>query len=169
MHPIKKLATTGLAWLFIAILCVGLDRYAKLWMLSNLNLYESLPVTSFFNLTLAFNTGAAFSFLHSASGWQNILFGGLAFAVSVAIIVWLSRISVKDRLTSMGLSFILGGAIGNAWDRIQYGYVIDFLDFHWGDWHFAIFNTADSAICLGAFLLLLQWAIEAWGKKNSSK
>lgn len=144
--------------LIIAIVVIGLDRFSKGWMVAHLMPYESVPICSFFNLTLSFNTGAAFSFLNAASGWQNMMFTSLAGVVSLAIIYWLATLSPREHWTAFALSLVLGGALGNAWDRVVYGYVIDFLDFHWHDWHFAIFNIADSAICIGAFILILQWA-----------
>jgi signal peptidase II len=111
----------------------------------------------FFNLTLAFNTGAAYSFLHNASGWQNSLLTSLAVIVSACIVYWLSQLSARAYWAVIALTLVLGGALGNAWDRLLYGHVVDFLDFHLGGWHFAIFNIADSAICVGAFMLIVEW------------
>lgn len=159
MQYIRKIFRSGLIWLWITILFFILDRLAKIWAVQHLALYEPLTIFPFFNLTLAHNTGAAFSFLHSASGWQNLLFGGLALIVSIVIIYWLAKLSSRDRWLSIALCLILGGALGNAWDRMSYGYVIDFFDFHLGNWHFAIFNTADSAICVGAAMLFLHWLV----------
>ncbi|RDI42820.1 signal peptidase II [Aquicella lusitana] len=153
----RKYFSTGLNWLWIALLVVLIDRYAKYWAVHNLTLTEPLPIFSVFNLTLAYNKGAAFSFLHNASGWQNLFLGSLAAIVSLFILGWLWTLSARERWTNIALCLVLGGAIGNAWDRILYGYVIDFFDFHLGDWHFAIFNTADSAICVGAAMLLWHW------------
>lgn len=150
---LKKIFSTGLSWLWIAFLVLALDRYSKIWVTQHLTFLEPLNLLPIFNLTLAYNTGAAFSFLHTMSGWQNVFLGSLAFIVSVAVIVWLARLPKSARWMSISLCLILGGAIGNAADRLLYGYVIDFLDFHIGDWHFAIFNIADSAICIGAFML----------------
>ena len=133
------------------------DRYSKSWVVAHLTFQEPLEVLSYFNLTLAYNTGAAFSFLHSASGWQNIFFSGMAFIISTAVIVWLYKTPARERWLCAALALILAGAIGNAWDRLLYGYVIDFLDFHYQGWHFAIFNIADSAICVGAFMLCVYW------------
>jgi signal peptidase II len=157
MNPFKKLVSTGLAWLWLAILVVAIDRYTKIWMVNHLTYQEPFQVLPFFNLALYHNTGAAFSFLHNASGWQNWLLGSLAFIISIIIVCWLAKLPARDRWTNIALCFILGGALGNAWDRINYQYVIDFLSFHLGTWYFAIFNTADAAICLGAFMLFLAW------------
>ena len=157
IHP-KKIFSSGLMWLWIAMLIIAIDRYAKYWVTEHLIFSEPLQILPIFNLTLAYNKGAAFSFLHGASGWQNLFLCSLAIVVSIVIVYWLSKLSARERWVSIALNFILGGALGNAWDRMLYGYVIDFLDFHLGSWHFAIFNTADSAICVGAFMLLIYWA-----------
>jgi signal peptidase II len=146
-----------LKYLLIAIAVIALDRYSKGWMINHLNPYQPLEIFPVLNFTLSFNTGAAFSFLHSASGWQNILFSGLALLVSLLIIFWLATLSPRERWKGVALSLVLGGAVGNAWDRFAFGYVIDFINFHINDWHFAIFNVADSAICIGAFMLIVQW------------
>lgn len=157
MNMIKKISSSGLIWLWLTLLVIGLDRFSKLWVLDNLVLHEPFPVLPVFNLTLAYNTGAAFSFLNSMSGWQNWFLGGLAFAVSIMVLVWLSRLPARSWWMNISLCLILGGALGNAWDRLTYGYVIDFLSVHWNDWYFAIFNVADSAICVGACMLFLSW------------
>ncbi len=148
---------SGLAWLWLAVLFIALDRYSKGWVVSHLSLHEPLEILPVFDLTLAYNTGAAFSFLHSMSGWQNLLLGGLAVIISIAVLIWLSRTSIKEWWLNIALCLILSGALGNAWDRALYGYVIDFLSFHLGGWYFAIFNVADSAICVGAFMLIWYW------------
>jgi len=156
----KKLSSTGLVWLWVTIVVIAIDRYSKYWVVKHLVAFEPLQILPFFNFTLAYNTGAAFSFLHSASGWQNWVLGSLATIVSAVIIYYLYLSIARARLVNIALCLILGGALGNAWDRILYGYVVDFLDFHLGNWHFAIFNVADSAICLGAFMLIMHWAFE---------
>ena len=153
----RKIFSSGIVWLWIAVFILILDRLAKTWMLHNLTPGDPLYIFPFFNLILVFNTGAAFSFLNSASGWQSIFLGCLAVAVSAVILIWLMRVSLREWWLCIALNFILGGALGNVWDRILYGHVVDFLDFHLGDWHFAIFNTADSAITIGAFMLILHW------------
>jgi signal peptidase II len=147
---------TGLIWLWISVLCLGLDRLSKAWVIQHLHPYHPHVITSLFNLTLAYNTGAAFSLLHAASGWQNWVLGGIAVIVSGVIVVWLSRLKASARWESVALCLILAGAIGNVCDRVVHGYVIDFLDFHLDGWHFAIFNVADSVICIGAAMLCLR-------------
>lgn len=151
---------TGLCWVWVAVALVIIDRLSKLWIAQHLLFEAPIKVLPVFDLTLAYNTGAAFSFLNSASGWQNIFFAVLAAIVSVVLLVALSRMSRKDWWLSVAFSLILGGAIGNAWDRLQYHYVIDFLSFHLGDWHFAIFNIADAGITIGALMLFIRWIRE---------
>lgn len=157
MKFLMKLRHSGLIWLWVALLVIVLDRVTKIWVIDHLIFEAPLRVLPFFNLHIAFNTGAAFSFLQAASGWQNWFLGGLAFVISTIIVIWLWRLSSRSYWLGIALCLILGGALGNAWDRILYGYVIDFLSFHWGDWYFAIFNAADSAICAGAIMVLLYW------------
>jgi len=154
----KYFFKTGLRFLWVTLLILLLDRATKLWALSSLLPYESRTISPFFNLTLAYNTGAAFSFLNSASGWQNILLGGLAVLMSIIIIIWLAKTPATTRCLNFSLAFILGGALGNLWDRILYGYVIDFLHFHIKAYSWPIFNIADSFICIGAFLLFWCWS-----------
>lgn len=150
-------SASGWRWLWISILILLMDQYAKYWVLNNLSYGEPLYLLPFFNLTLAYNKGAAFSFLDTANGWQNYFFGGVAFIVSVLILYWLVISSWRKYIFNIGLCLILGGAIGNALDRARLGFVVDFFDFHITDWHFAIFNIADAAICVGAFLVALHW------------
>jgi len=141
-------------WLAIAAIVIVLDQLSKAAINSHFVFGESMVVTGFFNLVLAHNTGAAFSFLSDAGGVQRWLFSAIAIVASVWII-WLLRKHQSEKLFSFALAFILGGALGNLIDRIAYGYVVDFLDFHWGAYHFAAFNLADSAITCGAALLIL--------------
>ena len=140
-------------WLGLAAAVILLDQWSKSAITAHFAYGESLTVTGFFNLVLAHNTGASFSMLSGAGGWQRWLFTAIAVIAS-AWIVWLLRKHGQQKLFSFALAFILGGALGNLIDRIAYGYVVDFLDFHWGDAHFAAFNLADSAITCGAGLLL---------------
>lgn len=156
---IRKIFSTGWCWLGVAVVVFFIDRFAKIWVSQHLIFGESWQILPIFNLTLAYNTGAAFSFLHYASGWQNIFLGGLALIISLIILIWLWRTPVRERLLNIALCLILAGALGNFTDRVLYGYVIDFLDFHLIGWHFAIFNIADSAISVGAMLMLLHWFI----------
>lgn len=140
-------------WLLVSVVVIVLDQLSKAAISSHFANGESMAVTSFFNLVLAHNFGAAFSFLDDAGGLQRWLFSAIAIVASVWII-WLLRKHQSQLLFSFALSFILGGALGNLIDRIAYGYVVDFLDFYWGNYHFAAFNLADSAITCGAGLLI---------------
>jgi signal peptidase II len=140
-------------WLLLAAVVIVLDQTSKLAITSHFVYGEALAITSFFNLVLAHNTGAAFSFLSDAGGMQRWLFSLIAVVASVWI-VWLLRKHQSEKLFALALALILGGALGNLIDRIAYGYVVDFLDFHWAGYHFAAFNVADSAITCGAALLI---------------
>ena len=140
----------------IIIATIVLDFVSKTWITETFYVGEVLPVFTGFNLTLAHNLGAAFSFLADEGGWQRYFLSGLAIAMVVIFSIWLHRTSMRDRITRLGLSLIIGGAIGNVIDRLQYGYVIDFLDVYVGVHHWPAFNVADSAICIGTGLLLIE-------------
>jgi len=145
-----------LKWLWVSALVLVLDQASKLAIDATMQLYESIPLMPYFNLTYAHNTGAAFSFLAQAGGWQRWLFAGLAVVMSGIISVWLARLQKRETLMAVALSLVLGGAIGNLIDRVAYGYVIDFLDVYYQDWHWPAFNIADSAICVGVGFMLLE-------------
>ena len=145
-----------LKWLWVSLLVLILDQASKLAVDASMQLYESIPLMPYFNLTYAHNTGAAFSLLAKAGGWQRWLFAGLAVVMSGIIAVWLARLEKHETLMAIALSMILGGAIGNLIDRVAYGYVIDFLDVYYRQWHWPAFNIADSAICIGVGLMLLE-------------
>ena len=143
-----------LHWLAIALLIVLVDQFTKLLIIGSMQLGDSRMVTDFFNIVRAHNTGAAFSFLADASGWQRWFFTGLG-SVAAVFMVWLLRSHAGEKLFCFAISCVLGGALGNVIDRVLYGYVVDFLDFHWMAMHFPAFNVADSAITLGATCLIL--------------
>jgi signal peptidase II len=143
-----------LKWLNLSALVIVLDQLTKWLMSSWLDLYETVAVVPYFNLTLAHNYGAAFSFLASAGGWQRWFFTVLAIVVSIVLIIWMKRLTANARLEAISLALILGGAVGNVIDRVLHGYVIDFLDVYVGAYHWPAFNIADSAICVGAVLLI---------------
>jgi len=143
-----------LPWLGVAIGIILIDQLTKITVERRLEFGDVIPVTSFFNLVLAYNKGAAFSFLASASGWQEGFLITVAIAASVFILFLLARHG-HQRVFGLALAMILGGAVGNVIDRIAYGHVIDFLDFHWQGWHWPAFNAADSAIVGGAALLIV--------------
>ncbi len=150
----KKLNTGLTLWLALALLILLVDQFFKVLILGSYQLGEGTLVTSFFNIVRVHNTGAAFSFLAGASGWQRWFFVGLG-AVAAVVIVWMLKSHAGQRLFCLAMACILGGAIGNVVDRLLYGYVVDFLDFHYAGIHFPAFNVADSAITLGAGLLIL--------------
>jgi signal peptidase II len=145
----------SLPWFGLAAAVIALDQLTKWWALVTLVPHRPVEVLPFFNLTLVFNRGAAFSFLAGAGGWQKLFFIGLALVISAILAVWLARSAWRQRWLAAGIALILGGAIGNVIDRIRYGHVVDFLDLHAAGWHWPAFNVADSAITVGAIMLLL--------------
>jgi signal peptidase II len=154
-----------LKWLGLSFLAVLLDQLSKLLIADNMQLYQSINIMPYVNLTYVHNTGAAFSFLSEAGGWQRWFFAALAIVIGSVIAVWLSRLKAHETLMAVSLSLVLGGAIGNLIDRLAYGYVIDFLDIYVQSWHWPAFNVADSAITLGVVLMLL----ESFGVGNAEK
>jgi len=147
---------SGLCWLWLSTLVLVLDQASKLWADAALQLYQRVELLPGINLTLVYNRGAAFSLLSDAAGWQRWRFAFFALIISVVILVWLRRVVRGDRLQAGGLALVLGGAIGNVWDRLVHGHVIDFIDVHYRDWHWPAFNIADSAITVGVVLLLAE-------------
>jgi signal peptidase II len=150
-----KTAQSSLPWLWLSAVVIVLDQLSKWLAATQLVLHQPLALLPSLNLTLMYNTGAAFSFLSDAGGWQRWLFTGLAVIVSVALVIWLARLPARQHLVAAALAFILGGALGNVIDRIRLGHVIDFIQVYYKDWYFPAFNAADSAITLGVILLLL--------------
>ncbi len=149
----------NLIWLWVAALTIGLDHLTK-WLASAHLVYaDPQAILPFFNLTLLHNTGAAFSFLAHADGWQRWAFAGLALAVVLVLLIWLLRLPRGEGcLAKLGIVLVIGGAIGNLIDRLTTGYVVDFLDFHAYGYHWPAFNVADSAITIGVLLLVLaEW------------
>jgi signal peptidase II len=144
-----------LPWLALALLVVFLDQLTKVVVVRVFEFGDVQPLTGFFNLVLTYNKGAAFSFLAGAGGWQDEFLTAVGIGASAFIVYLLAR-HARQRLFSMALALILGGAVGNVIDRIVYGHVIDFLDFHWRGWHWPAFNLADSAIVCGATLLIIE-------------
>jgi len=145
---------SGLGWLWLTGLVLLVDQLTKLWVMASFELYDSVALLPWLNLTYVHNFGAAFSFLHHAGGWQRWLFSLIAVGVSVLLLFWLGRIRYRQWLAGSAYSLILGGALGNLIDRAWHGFVIDFIDFHVNRWHWPAFNVADSAICIGAALLI---------------
>lgn len=147
-------------WFVLSILIVLGDQLSKYWAEVALIPYKPVEIFPFLNFTLAYNTGAAFSFLDGAGGWHQLFFAGFSMIMSLVLIIWLYRIPKQAYLLSAAISLILGGAIGNLIDRAFYGYVIDFIDVYYEYHHFATFNVADAAICVGAafFVLDVLWS-----------
>ena len=143
-----------LTWLGLAFIILLADQFTKVLIVGNYALGDSTYVTNFFNVVRAHNTGAAFSFLAGAGGWQRWFFTGIG-VVAAIFMVWMLKSHPGQKLFSFAISLILGGAIGNVIDRLWHGYVVDFLDFHWRAMHFPAFNVADAAISIGAVCLIL--------------
>lgn len=143
-------------WFILSLVIIVCDQASKYWVSVSLVPYKPLPVLPMFNLTLAYNSGAAFSFLSGAGDWHRWFFAGFSLIASIMLAIWLYRnASKQSSLLSAGVSLILGGAIGNLFDRALHGYVVDFIDVYYKHHHFATFNIADSAICVGAGFFIL--------------
>jgi len=161
-----KLNKKNLYWLALTVVVIALDQLTKQLIVAHLQYGRPLEILSMFNLTLTHNPGAAFSFLSAAGGWQRWLFTGIAIAVSLYILFWLMRAEKHEYAIKAGLSLVLGGALGNLFDRLHYGYVIDFIQIHFQNWYYPDFNVADSAITLGAIFII--WAL-IFSKKDQTK
>ena len=146
---------TGLRFTWISLIAFVLDQITKHIVIAEMNLYQSIQLTGFFNLTYVHNYGAAFSILTDAGGWQRYFLSVIAIVVSIVIVWWLRQATKQQVLLPVAFAFILGGALGNVYDRVMYGYVIDFLDFYVGNYHWPAFNVADSVIFIGAGLLII--------------
>ena len=142
-------------WLWVSVVVLLVDQCTKLLADAMLALHQPVAVVPYLSMYKAYNSGAAFSFLGDASGWQRWFFIALAMIIIGVLVVWLRRLQAHEVRTSLALSLILGGAAGNLIDRLVYGYVIDFIDVYYDSWHWPAFNVADAAISVGAFLLLL--------------
>jgi signal peptidase II len=150
--PVSK---SGIRWLWVALLIIVVDQITKIWVQRSMELYETIEVLPVLNIYHTFNPGAAWSFLATADGWQRWMFSALAIGVSIALVVWLRRLALATQaLLISGLVLIVGGAIGNLIDRLYLGHVVDFVSVHWGDAYFPAFNVADSAISIGAGLVI---------------
>lgn len=145
----------ALPWFGLAMVIIVADQYTKALASNGLDYAQPVPVFWWLNLTLHHNTGAAFSFLSEAGGWQRIFFSGTAAVISVVLVVWLTRMERGQWLLALALGLILGGALGNLWDRLALGYVVDFISVHYDNHYFPTFNIADSAISVGAACMLL--------------
>jgi signal peptidase II len=147
---------TALPWLGVSVLVLVLDQLSKLWVLRSLPEFRAVPVIDgFWNWYRTYNTGAAFSLLGDAGGWQQYLFSGFAIAISATLGWWLAKTPRDDWKTALPFALVIGGAIGNLLDRLQHGHVVDFIQWHWRDHYWPSFNVADSAIFVAAAILIL--------------
>jgi signal peptidase II len=153
---LNKIPRQAWLWYVVALIVMLLDIASKAWVSAHLTYAEPVEFTSFFNFTLLHNHGAAFSFLAEQGGWQRWFFALLAIIVSAFLVIWIARSAVKNRREVFALAFILGGAIGNLYDRITLGHVVDFIVVHYQDYFWPAFNVADSAITLGACVLIAE-------------
>lgn len=152
----KPLLATGVRWLWLALLVLVIDLGVKQWIMDNFQLYETRALIPFFNLHYAHNPGAAFSFLAGEDGWQRWFFAGIAIAIAGLLVAMMYRRPASDKLNNIAYALIIGGALGNLFDRMVHGFVVDMIDFYVGDWHFPTFNVADTAICIGAALIVVE-------------
>jgi len=157
---------SGWVWLPLSLAVIVLDQLSKAWIVQHFELYERKRLLSVLDITLMYNPGAAFSFLSDASGWQRWVFVALALAVGAGIVTWMGRLKSRAQgLLACSLALILAGAVGNVIDRLRIGHVVDFIHAHWNDAYFPAFNVADSAITVGAILLLF----DAWRESRAGK
>lgn len=152
-----RLRDSGVRWLWLSAAVLLLDQLSKQMIEGTLELYERVDLLPGFSLTLVYNRGAAFSLLSDAGGWQRWFFATLAFVISIVLVIWVARIYREkgNTLEALALSLILGGAVGNLYDRVVLGHVVDFIVLHYQTSEWPAFNIADSAICIGAALLIL--------------
>ncbi len=154
---------SGLRWLWIALLMFLLDIGTKLWVMDNLGYGwdHRIEILPFFNLIYVHNYGAAFSFLSDAGGWQRWFLSAIALGVTGVLLYWMRGLNANDKILSIAYSLVIGGALGNLYDRLVHGYVVDFLDFYIGSSHWPAFNVADMAICVGAGLIVVDGFLES--------
>lgn len=142
-------------WFLLSLCVIALDQFTKYWAETTLNAYQPKAILPMLNFTLAYNTGAAFAFLNNAGYWYRWFFALFSLVMSLVLSIWLTRLPKAAVLQSLAVSLILGGAVGNLYDRAVLGHVIDFIDVYYQNHHWPVFNVADSAICVGAFLLFI--------------
>lgn len=164
---LDKFKNSGLSWLWLTIIFLVIDQITKYLVVSSMELYQSIEVFSFFNIFYVQNPGAAFSFLADQDGWQRWFFTAIATIASIVFIVWLAKTPKENKLLCIAFAFLLSGAIGNLIDRALFGYVIDFLDFYIGNNHWPAFNVADSAIFIGAALMICDSFMGNESEKNT--
>jgi signal peptidase II len=163
-----SIGASGIRWVWISLLVIVVDQLSKLWIERTMVLGDSFVVLPILDIVRAHNSGAAFSFLADAGGWQRWAFTLFAVGISIALVFWLRRLALATQgLLAFALALILGGAIGNVIDRVEHGYVVDFVHAHWGPHYFAAFNVADAAISIGAFLVLLDSLLEGRARRKA--
>jgi len=163
-----SIGRSGIRWLWISLLVIVVDQLSKLWIERTMSLGDSFVVLPILDIVRAHNTGAAFSFLADAGGWQRWAFTLLAVGVSIALVFWMRKLALATQgLLAFGLTLILGGAIGNVIDRVEHGYVVDFVHAHWGPHYFPAFNVADAAISIGAVLVILDSLLEGRARRKA--
>jgi signal peptidase II len=163
-------ARSGWRWLWLSVAVIVADQLAKSWMVHHFTLFERMRLLPVLDVILTYNTGAAFSFLSDASGWQRWLFVALAVGISAMLIAWLRRLPADSQgLLACGLALIVGGALGNMIDRLLHGRVVDFILAHWGNHLFPAFNVADSAITIGAAVVILDALLESRPRRQADK
>jgi len=160
---------SNLKWLWLTLLFLILDQVTKHWVAGSMDLYQSINVLPFFNITYVHNLGAAFSFLADQGGWQRWFFTAIAFIASIVFTVWLAKTPKNQQLLAVALAFMLSGALGNLIDRFFLGYVIDFLDFYVGSSHWPAFNVADSVIFIGAALMIIDSFVQDKKSKETNE
>ena|SRR3990167_8803737 len=152
---------TAWPWIVVSILIVLVDQLTKYYLVTHFTEQTVMRIFPFLNFILSFNAGSAFGFLNNQPGWQIYLLAGISITVSIILIAWLCRLSRREWWIAIPVSFVLGGAIGNLIDRMRFGLVTDFIDFHIGNWHYATFNVADSFVCVGAIWLIVRLFYES--------
>jgi len=163
-----SIGRSGIRWLWISLLVIVVDQLSKLWIERTMSLGDSFVVLPVIDIVRAHNTGAAFSFLADAGGWQRWAFTLLAVGVSIALVFWMRKLALATQgLLAFGLTLIVGGAIGNVIDRVEHGYVVDFVHAHWGPHYFPAFNVADAAISIGAVLVILDSLLEGRARRKA--
>lgn len=166
----KRKRRSGLLWLWLSAIILVADQVTKWMIVDSIELYERVPVMNLLDITHLRNTGAAFSFLSDAGGWQRWFFIILAILVSALVVVWMSRLPARGKSwLCVALALVVGGAVGNVVDRILFGFVVDFISVHYSGWYFPAFNVADSAITVGAVILLIESIVAGDGRIDTGR
>jgi len=165
----RKVERTGLLWLWLSAAVVAMDQVTKFMIVERLDVFQRIDLFAMLSITRLHNTGAAFSFLSDAGGWQRWFFVVLGLVISLLVIAWLRRIPARRGWLGAALALVVGGAVGNIIDRLMHGYVVDFISVHYKGWFFPAFNVADSSITVGAVILLIESLIAGDGRIPSKR